>query len=189
MSYTWVEPFAGAAAVALRLVGGSDLTPPVAWMGGKRRYARVIADAMGVPEGRPVRVVLCDAGPWGWVWPLLLDPEKAKSVCEWLRSWADEHPRALWERLAAVPPSKHLDYRAAQWLWLQARSASGVPIWREGWRAVQADHATGRLQGATQTGGDQHWVDARRRGITDRGEDLRWPGRAQRRRWEQGARR
>lgn len=27
---TWVEPFAGAAACALRLVGGRDLTPPVA---------------------------------------------------------------------------------------------------------------------------------------------------------------
>ena len=48
MSYTWVEPFAGAAAVALRLVGGKHLLPPVAWMGGKRRYARAIADAKAI---------------------------------------------------------------------------------------------------------------------------------------------
>ena len=73
MSWTWVEPFAGAAACAIRLVGGAWLSPPVAWMGGKRRLASSILAAMGAPEGRPSRVVLADAGPWGWVWPLLLD--------------------------------------------------------------------------------------------------------------------
>lgn len=136
MSYTWAEPFAGAAACALRLVGGRDLLPPVAWMGGKRRYARAIADAMGVPAGPPARVLLADAGPWGWVWPLLLRAENAARVAAVLRSWAGEHPRALWERLAAVPPAEDEHERAAQWLWLQARSASGVPIWWDGWRHV-----------------------------------------------------
>ena len=134
MSYTWVEPFAGAAAVAIRLVCGPGLLPPVAWMGGKRRYARAIADAMGVPEGRPERVVLVDAGPWGWVWQILLDPFRAELVGDVLRSWAGEHPRDLWGRLVSVPPPDDLYERAAQWLWLQARSASGVPIWWDGWK-------------------------------------------------------
>lgn len=162
MTWTWAEPFAGAAACALRLVGGRDLAPPVAWMGGKRRLARAILDAMGVPEEPPERVLLADAGPWGWVWPLLLEPGAAARVALVLRSWAGEHPRELWQRLASRPPAEDLHERAAQWLWLQARSASGVPIWWDGWR-----HVTGSGKPAT-----------------DRGEDLRWPGhQAQREAW------
>lgn len=138
-AWTWVEPFAGAAACALRLVGGRDLAPPVAWMGGKRRYARAILDALAVPEERPARVRLADAGPWGWVWPLLLEPVGAARVAAVLRSWSGEHPRDLWQRLAAQPPAEELHERGAQWLWLQARSASGVPIWWDGWRFRNED--------------------------------------------------
>lgn len=132
--WTWVEPFAGAAACTLRLVGGRGLLPPVAWMGGKRRLARAILDAMGAPAGPPARVLLADAGPWGWVWPLLLEPGAAAKVATVLRAWSGEHPRDLWQRLAASPPAEDVHERAAQWLWLQARSASGVPIWWDGWR-------------------------------------------------------
>lgn len=168
MIWTWVEPFAGAAACSLRLVGGRYLAPPVGWMGGKRRYASEILGAMGVPEGRPSRVVLCDAGPWGWVWPLLLNPETSSLVAAHLREWSSEHPRSLWDRLAAQPPAESLPERAAGWLWLQARSASGVPIWWDGWRAVQADHATGRIMPAGQSGRGEpawhqdHWHQAQR---------------------------
>jgi len=134
VSYTWAEPFAGAAAIALRLVGGRNLTPPVAWMGGKRRYARAIADAMGVPDGRPTHVLLADAGPWGWVWPLLLDLIESARVAAVLRSWQGEHPQKLWRRLAAEEPAEEPSAMATQWLWLQARSASGLPIWWGEWR-------------------------------------------------------
>lgn len=178
MIWTWVEPFAGAAACSLRLVGGRYLAPPVGWMGGKRRYASEILGAMGVPEGRPSRVVLCDAGPWGWVWPLLLNPETASLVAAHLREWSSEHPRSLWDRLAAQPPAESLPERAAGWLWLQARSASGVPIWWDGWRPVMGK-TEGRksTQPAWQKGGGEDPAD-------DRGEDLRWPGhQAQREAW------
>lgn len=165
MTWTWAEPFAGAAACALRLVGGPGLTPPVAWMGGKRRLAHEIVDAMGVPEGPPSRVLLADAGPWGWVWPLLLAPASAADVARVLRSWAGEHPRDLWQRLAAVPPAEDLHERAAQWLWLQARAPSGVPVWFEDWR----------------------WVSGNGKPATDRGEDMRWPGhQALRATWRMG---
>lgn len=150
--WTWVEPFAGAAACALRLVGGRDLLPPVAWMGGKRRYARAILDAMGVPSGPPSRVLLADAGPWGWVWPLLLEPGAAARVAGVLRSWSGEHPRDLWQRLAAQPPAEDLHERAAQWLWLQARSASGVPIWWDGWRLEGGNGKTPTDRGGKSEG-------------------------------------
>jgi hypothetical protein len=148
LTWTWVEPFAGAAACTLRILGGRDLLPPVAWMGGKRRYARSILDAMGVPSERPAHVLLADAGPWGWVWPLLLAQDGAAAVARVLRSWVGEHPRDLWQRLAAVAPLDDSHERAAQWLWLQARSASGVPIWWDGWRLAQEngrDAVIGRL--------------------------------------------
>lgn len=179
MSYTWVEPFAGAAACSLRLVGGHTLKPPVAWMGGKRRYARAIADAVGVPDERPGRVVLCDAGPWGWIWPLLADQESAAHVAEVLHGWVGEHPRELWQRLADQPPAEGLHERAAQWLWLQARSASGVPVWWSGWRAVSAE---GRVRSTWDRWGEANarrgsWSRANgERPAADRGPDRRWPG-------------
>lgn len=139
MTWTWVEPFAGAAACALRLVGGPGLAPPVAWMGGKRRLAAAILGAIGVPEGRPARVLLADAGPWGWVWPLLLEASSAAAVASVLRSWSDEDPTVLWDRLAAVPPADEIHERAAQWLWLQARAAQGVPVWWNEWRWVASN--------------------------------------------------
>lgn len=176
-TWTWVEPFAGGAACSLRLVGGRDLVPPVSWMGGKRRLARVILDAMGVPDSPPSRVLLADAGPWGWVWPLLLAPTSAAEVARVLRSWAGEHPRDLWRRLVAQPPAEDLHERAAQWLWLQARSASGVPIWWDGWR-----HVMGKTEGRTAT--QPAWQKGDGGPADDKGEDMRWPGhQAQRAEW------
>lgn len=200
MSWTWAEPFAGAAACALRLVGGRDLAPPVAWMGGKRRYARAILDALGVPEELPARVLLADAGPWGWVWPLLLATADAARVAAVLRSWAGEHPRELWQRLAAQP-AEDVYERAAQWLWLQARSASGVPIWWDGWRTDDQRWVSTRPQQGGGVRDAKHALDTRKdrppgaappgrrprretRAANDRGEDLRWPGhQAQRDAW------
>jgi hypothetical protein len=180
MTWTWAEPFAGAAACALRLVGGERLKPPVAWMGGKRRYARAIVDAMGVPEGPPSRVLLADAGPWGWVWPLLLVPADAAQVARILRSWAGEHPRELWQRLAAQPPAEDLHERAAQWLWLQARSASGVPIWWDGWRTNDARWVSTRPQQAGGVRDAKHALDTRKDRAADAPPPERRPKRTTR---------
>lgn len=181
--WTWVEPFAGAAACALRLVAG-DAMPPVAWMGGKRRLARAILDAMGVPPTPPTRVVLADAGPWGWVWPLLLEPQAGRTVAGILRAWAKEHPRALWQRLVKAAPFEDRHEAAAQWLWLQARSASGVPIWWDGWREGEK----GRWEAMCGRGVPQKpGAKGDSRAPRDRGEDKRWPAhRAQAEAWQKG---
>ena len=131
----FIEPCCGAAAVTLHLLGGPKIVPPVSWMGGKRRYARHILEALGLEEGLGARqVLLCDPGPWGWVWPVLLDPHRSSSVADRLRSWSTEEPRALWERLRSAPLPQTVEDAAASWLWLQGRAASGLPMWwRAGW--------------------------------------------------------
>lgn len=128
--------------------------PPVSWMGGKRRHAGAILAAMGLRPRQPVEsILLADAMAWGWVWPLLLDPETCHQVSAVLRSWEPEGPRELWERLTAEPlPASPIE-GAATWLWVQARAASGVPVWWDGDAYRQADHATGRNVVAGQTGG------------------------------------
>lgn len=126
----FVEPFAGAAAVSLRLVGGRRCQPVVSWMGGKRRYAQHILGAMGLRSGLGCdRLLLADAGTWGWVWPVLLAPQTRDLVVAKIRSWSNENPVELWNRLRDTPPMENVAERAAQWLWLQARAGSGVPVW------------------------------------------------------------
>lgn len=132
----FAELFAGAAAASLRLVGGSSLQPPVAWMGGKRRYSSHILATVGLNPGQGCdHLLLADAGPWGWVWPVLLQRDSAQAVAKVLRRWGAEpdfDPRALWARLAELPPAEDLPERVAQWLWLQGRAGGGVPVfWRD----------------------------------------------------------
>lgn len=91
----WAELCAGAAATTLQLLGGSKVSPVVSWMGGKRRYAAGILGAMGLqPAQQGVEsVLLADAGPWGWVWPVLLEQTSARAVAEVLRKWEGQDPR------------------------------------------------------------------------------------------------
>lgn len=124
----YVEPFAGAAAVWLRLLEPT-LTPPVAWQGGKRRLAPAILDVLGLTPRQPHRALLGDAGWWGEVWPLVVSPLRGTEVSRWLRSWSDEDPRELWFRLRSEGRPDDPVERAAGLLWLQARAASGVPVW------------------------------------------------------------
>lgn len=124
----FVELFAGSAAVSLRLLR-ADLRPPVAYMGSKNGLASAILAAAGLHPGEGAEaVLLCDAGPWGWAWQALAVPETCRAVAAVLRSWSGEHPKALWDRLAASPVPVELVERAATVLWLQGRTASNCPL-------------------------------------------------------------
>lgn len=126
----WSEPFAGAAAVTLQVIGGRRCHPPVSWMGGKRRLAPAILQRLGLAPGCGARrVMLNDAGPWGWVWPAILDPKTSAAVCRVLRGWADRDIRELWFELRDEGPRVDPAEAVAQWITLAARSANGVPVW------------------------------------------------------------
>lgn len=129
----------------LWLLGGPRLVPAVGYMGGKRRLAPVIGEALGVAPGLKLdRVVLVDAGCPGWVWPEILDVQRAARVAEVLWSWRHEGPVELWERLVKRPPAADPSERAAQVLWLQGRAANNSPIRWDG--ALWRMDATGRAQ-------------------------------------------
>jgi len=134
----FVDPFLGAGAVWLRLVG-EDLVPPVSWMGGKRRLATDLLRLLELRPGTAVPCLVADASWWGWVWPTVMDPEEGPTVSATLRSWRGEDPRQLWFRLRDEGPMRDRPAAAAQLLWLQARAASGVPVWWEGTERLHFD--------------------------------------------------
>jgi hypothetical protein len=151
----YVEPFLGAGATWLALLD-PDLVALVSWMGGKRKFARRILNLLGLDPGFPIASLLGDACWWGWVWAVVLDPVLGPQVCAILRSWRGEDPRALWFRLRDLGPvTDDVATAAAQLLWLQARAASGVPVWwegggtwvltEEGWRYVEGAGASVRM--------------------------------------------
>jgi hypothetical protein len=94
---------AGLASVSLRLHGGPKCRPPISRMGNKAGYAEVILAALGLNSGS-------GAGAYLWV---EADPDVRALLCAYpdgamlqriaaiIRGWADEEPRALWERLRA----------------------------------------------------------------------------------------
>ena len=122
----FVELCAGTAALSLRL-HHPRARPPVSRMGAKTGYADVILRCMGLRPGQGAdRYLWCepDAGV-----RLLLhaytDRELATAAADIIRSWKDEEPRALWERLRAEGPAQcpPVDAReVARWAWLAVRS-------------------------------------------------------------------
>ena len=106
----FVELCAGTAALSLRLHAGRNARPPVSRMGAKTGYADVILRCLGLRPGQ----VHTDGTRYLWCEPdagvrLLLhaytDRELAQGAAEIIRSWKDEDPRALWERLRAEGPA------------------------------------------------------------------------------------
>lgn len=132
-----VVPFMGAGAEWLRYVHPA-LTPPVSWMGGKRDLAHHALDLLGLVAGANGPAVLGDLSWWGWLWPVVLDAVEGPRVSACLRSWSGQDARALWSGLRDMGPIvDDVAAAAAQMLWLQARAASGVPVWWSGggtWR-------------------------------------------------------
>jgi hypothetical protein len=97
----FMEAPAGLAAVSLRLHGGAKCRPPISRMGNKAGYAQAVLRALGLTDGQGA-----DAYVWAEadvdVAALLRcypDPAMLRRVAEIIRGWANEEPRALWERL------------------------------------------------------------------------------------------
>ena len=102
-----VELCAGTAALSLRL-HEEGARPPVSRMGAKTGYADIILERMGLVPGQTADAYLwCEPDPG--VRLLLLaytDATLARAAADVIRGWAEEDPRALWERLKAEGPVK-----------------------------------------------------------------------------------
>lgn len=150
MRRRWIELCAGTGATTLRLVGGPRLNPVVGMIGCKRRQASTILGMCGRRPGEGASaILLVDAGPWGWVWPTLL--EHPGGVAGHMRGWVGRDPRVLWTDLAAEGPPEDLVERAAAWLCGVPRPAGQ----KGDGRLVATDHATGRTMRDGQTGQDR----------------------------------
>ena len=101
----FVELCAGTAALSLRL-HARGARPPVSRMGAKTGYADAILRVLGLaPGARAAHYLWCEPDPGV---RLLLeayrDADLARAAAAHIRGWADEEPRALWERLRAEGP-------------------------------------------------------------------------------------
>lgn len=146
-----VELCAGTAAVSLRALGGPAAPGPLCgFMGGKRRWAGLLAALLGFGAHRPDRVVLVDAGPWGDAWQTLSTPRGRAHTIVNLLEWAGGRlgPNELWQQLASEPPSEDPGERCAQFLWIQARAANCIPVWWDGgrWTSPSGSKAGGRCK-------------------------------------------
>ena len=121
----FVELCAGTAALSLRL-HHPRARPPVSRMGAKTGYADVILRCLGLYPGQGAadgtRYLWCEPSPGV---RLLLhayrDRALALAAADIIRSWKDEEPRALWERLRAEGPAvcPPVDAReVARWAWV-----------------------------------------------------------------------
>lgn len=127
----FVELCAGLASVSLRLQGGPFCRPPVSRMGNKAGYAEAILHVLGLRAGQ-------GAGAFLWCEPddgcrALLQaypqPDILREAAEIIRSWADEDPRELWERLRAEGPIRGAGGgEVARWVTLAHVQQAGASI-------------------------------------------------------------
>jgi len=112
--------------VSLMLQGGKYARPPVSRMGSKTGYALALLRVMGLRPGQGAEHYLwCepDAGCRALL-HAYTDRAVMQEAAAIIRSWKDEEPRALWERLRAEGPIRCGESReVARWAWVQRRSA------------------------------------------------------------------
>ena len=127
----FIEAPAGLASVSLRLHGGPHCRPPISRMGNKAGYAEAILGLAGLRSGQSAGAfVWCEAD--ADVRGLLRaypDAAMLRRVADIIRGWADEEPRALWERLRAERKARGPvadDAGVAGWICVQGRSIMGV---------------------------------------------------------------
>lgn len=137
----FVELFAGTAALSLALQAGAR--PPVSRIGAKTGYSRVLLGLLGLRPGQGADAYLWvepDAG-MASVLRCYPDPVALRAVAERIRSWKDEEPRALWERLRAEGRAvKGED--AAGWVYLSGHCYRKGEI-ESGWQGVDTSKDEG----------------------------------------------
>ncbi len=126
----WVELCAGTAALTLRLIGGRFCRPPVSRMGSKSGYGEALLSIAGLRAGQGAEaVLLCE--PDDGCRALLQaypQPEVLREAAEIIRSWADEDPRELWERLRAEGPIRGASGgEVARWAYVTGQSVEKRP--------------------------------------------------------------
>jgi hypothetical protein len=133
----FVELCAGTAALSLRL-HRRHARPPVSRMGAKTGYADAILRVLGLRPGQGAAHYLwCEPDPGV---RLLLeayrDANLAREAAAIIRGWADEEPRALWERLRAEGPPRGVDAgEVARWARLTTANRLIPATWVDGqWR-------------------------------------------------------
>jgi hypothetical protein len=133
----FVELCAGTAALSLRL-HRRHARPPVSRMGSKTGYADAILRVLGLRPGQGAAHYLwCEPDPGV---RLLLeayrDPDLAREAASIIRRWADEEPRALWERLRAEGPPRGVEAgEVARWARLTTANRLIPATWVDGqWR-------------------------------------------------------
>jgi len=121
----FVELCAGLASMSLMLQGGRYARPPVSRMGNKFGYGVALHRIMGLRPGQGAdRYLWCEPDPGcRALLHAYTDREVMHEAARIIRSWKDEEPRALWERLRAEGP-----IRLAEWSALQGGCYGGFPI-------------------------------------------------------------
>lgn len=102
----FVELCAGLASVSLMLQGGKYARPPVSRLGNKHGYGLALLRVMGLRPGQGAeRYLWCEPDPGcRALLHAYTDREVMQEAARIIRSWKDEEPRALWERLRAEGP-------------------------------------------------------------------------------------
>jgi hypothetical protein len=144
----FVELCAGTAALSLKLHAGQHARPPVSRMGAKTGYAHAILRTLGLRQGQGqadgTHFIFCEPDPGvRLMLHAYTDRELAQEAARIIRSWKDEEPRALWERLRAEGPARcpPVEPReVARWCWVQRRSAHGKG---DGYHAGNETHKIG----------------------------------------------
>lgn len=139
----WADICCGSGALTLELLSYGTVEPPAAYLGGKRAYARHIVQMMGGWE-RPSSVVLCDAGPWGaWWWLVLADGQGDRVVDAVAHLDQHRHQGADLHRWLSETPAVDAVEQAAAFIALQASAARGKPVLPRGdgtWRTPGYAH-------------------------------------------------
>lgn len=151
----WADICCGSGAITLALLSRGRVAPPAGYMGGKRYYATDIIRLMGGWQS-PGRVVLCDAGPWGAWWHLVLTEGHGDRVAAAVARLARHRLQGadLHRWLCEARPADAIE-QAAAFIALQASAARGRPVvplpdgrWRTEGYAHLSDSA--RAKGFTE---------------------------------------